>query len=374
LNDSSLHWLIDDPQRNLEAAWVPIGSEKAVIVEIENARSKVSFLDVENSTETFLPQIEGNLLPLAPVGDGTGEWLGSYYSARQPSSVVRFDPAKLNSISDLQQIAAPWSYTNLKSADLYPAEDYRWRSVDGLPIQGWLYRAKNQPARGTVVYVHGGPTAHSADRFNAQIQFLVTQGFNVLDPNYRGSTGFGLTFQNSIKEDGWGGREQEDIRTGIEQLIADGIAQAGKVGVTGTSYGGYSSWCAITRYPPEIVAAAAPICGMTDLVVDYETTRPDLRPYSEEMLGGRPDQLPQKYYERSPLHFVGNIKGKLLIVQGLQDPNVTPANVQAVKDALDKAGITYEVLEFEDEGHGISRTPNNRVLYLRLAEFFSFTD
>jgi dipeptidyl aminopeptidase/acylaminoacyl peptidase len=64
--------------------------------------------------------------------------------------------------------------------------------------------------------------------------------------------------------------EQEDIRASIEALIAEGIAEPGQVGITGTSYGGYSSWCAITRFPPEVVAAAAPICGMTDLVIDQQ--------------------------------------------------------------------------------------------------------
>ncbi len=88
------------------------------------------------------------------------------------------------------------------------------KSVDGLEVQGWLYRAA-QP-RGTIIHVHGGPTWLAEDRVNAEIQFYVAQGFNVLAPNYRGSTGFSLAFQESIKEDGWGGREQDDIRTGIE--------------------------------------------------------------------------------------------------------------------------------------------------------------
>jgi dipeptidyl aminopeptidase/acylaminoacyl peptidase len=251
---------------------------------------------------------------------------------------------------------------------LAPAEDFRWRSTDGLEIQGWLYRA-HKP-QGTIVHVHGGPTSVAEDRVNAEIQFYVNQGFNVLAPNYRGSTGFGLEFQDSIKQDGWGGREQDDIRAGIEALIAAGVAQPGHVGVTGTSYGGYSSWCAITRCPPDVVAAAAPICGMTDLVIDYETTRPDLRPYSAEMMGGRPDQVPERYRERSPIHFVKNIKGRLLIVQGLRDPNVTPENVRAAGMALQEHGVEFQTLVFEDEGHGISRPKNQKVLYERLAAFF----
>jgi dipeptidyl aminopeptidase/acylaminoacyl peptidase len=105
--------------------------------------------------------------------------------------------------------------------------------------------------------------------------------------------------------------------------------------------------------------------------VDYETTRPDLRPYSEEMMGGRPDQVPDKYHKASPINFVPNIKGRLMIVQGLNDPNVTPDNVRVVQKALDDAGVEYELLAFDDEGHGILRPSNLRTLYPALANFFA---
>ena len=111
--------------------------------------------------------------------------------------------------------------------------------------------------------------------------------------------------------------------------------------------------------------------GMTDLVVDYETTRPDLRPYSEEMMGGAPEDQPQRYRDRSPIHFVHNIRGRLLIVQGMRDPNVTPDNVHAVRRALEAAGVDYEVLAFDDEGHGIVKPANQRRLYQKLARFFA---
>ncbi len=364
--DESLRWLIDDPDRNIESAFVPFGSDRAVIVEVKLARSRASWIGPDTGLETRLPEVTGTLIPLAP--DGEGMWIGTHYSSWQPTDLVRFAVAELkaNAFVSLTRV---WERTVITRDDLTGAEGFRWRSVDGLEIQGWLYRAES-PARGTIVYVHGGPTWHSQDRVNDQIQFLVHQGFNVLDPNYRGSTGFGLRFQEAIKEDGWGGREQEDIRTGIEALIAAGVAEPGKIGVTGTSYGGYSSWCAITRYDPELVAAVAPVCGMTDLAVDYETTRPDLRPYSEEMIGGRPDQIPDRYRARSPIHAVSNIKGRLLIVQGLRDPNVTPENVKVVTAALQQSGVEYELLAFEDEGHGIHRPKNQKTLYRSLARFF----
>ena len=356
-------FLLDDPERDVEYAFVPPNGGPIVAAEINNATTHTSLIDPESGEETRpLEKEDSNLVPLSPTEEGG--WLALRYGARHPIDLVRYGAA-----SEAVSVTGLWEKTAVGSKDLVRAEDFRWRSVDGLEVQGWLYRTP-EDSIGTIILVHGGPTSHAEDRFNAQVQYFVARGFHVLTPNYRGSTGFGLEFQESIKEDGWGGREQEDIRTGIESLIEAGVAEAGKVGITGTSYGGYSAWWAITHYPTDLVAASAPICGMTDLVVDYHTTRPDLRPYSEEMMGGTPDEVPDRYRERSPINSVENIRGELLIVQGQRDPNVTPENVHAVEEALDRHRVPYELLNFADEGHGISRPENLRVLYPRLADFF----
>jgi dipeptidyl aminopeptidase/acylaminoacyl peptidase len=363
LDGESVRWLVEDPTRSIEDAFAPPNGGPVVVVGVEQAGVRTSLLDVDSGKETSLKQIRGNLVPLAPADNG--DWICTYYDARHPVDLVRYgaehgEPASVTGLPARMPIGPEL---------LVAPEDFRWQSVDGLEVQGWLYRTPGE-SLGTIVLLHGGPTSHAEDRFNAEIQYLLSRGFDVLAPNYRGSTGFGLPFQESIKEDGWGGREQEDITSGIEALIRADVAQPGRVGVTGTSYGGYSAWWAITHFEPEIVAAAAPICGMTDLVVDYYATRPDLRPYSEEMMGGSPEEVPDLYRERSPIHFVNNIRGDLLIVQGMKDPNVTPDNVHAVTKALEHEGIPYELLTFEDEGHGIARPKNLKALYPRLADFF----
>jgi dipeptidyl aminopeptidase/acylaminoacyl peptidase len=361
-----VRWLLDDPARNIESAYVPHGSERIVLIDVCEAHPRASFLDPTSGDERPWPAVPGQLVPLAPTP--AGAWVAFHASSRQPADLVRTTPgAAPESFVSLTRL---WERTTLRPADFTPAEDFRWTAPDGLPIQGWLYRPGGE-SRGTIVYVHGGPTSHSRDQLNPELQYFARLGFTVLDPNYRGSTGFGLAFREAIKEDGWGGREQDDIRAGIAALLAAGIAQPGRVGITGTSYGGYSSWCGITRWDRETLAAAAPICGMTDLVVDYETTRPDLRPYSEEMLGGTPETAPERYRERSPIHAVDRIGGALLIVQGARDPNVTPENVRAIRAALDATTVPYDTLEFADEGHGIARPANQRILYTRLAEFFA---
>ena len=359
----TVRWLIDDPTRIIGYAYAPPNGGPAVVIGAEGGRVKASLLDIETGVETRLEHKSGNLVPLAPTDDE--RWVCTYYDASHPVDLVRYgevdaEPSSITGLPDL---------TPAGVQPLAAAEDFRWLSVDGLEVHGWLYRTSGG-SLGTIVLIHGGPTSHAEDRFNAEIQYFVSLGFDVLVPNYRGSTGFGLPFQEAIKEDGWGGREQEDIRRGIEALIEAGIAQPGRIGVTGTSYGGYSAWWAITHFEPETVAASAPICGMTDLVVDYYATRPDLRPYSEEMMGGSPEEIPDIYRSRSPIQFVKNIRGKLLIVQGLKDPNVTPDNVHAVTEALHRENVPYELLTFEDEGHGIARPENLKILYPSLATFF----
>jgi dipeptidyl aminopeptidase/acylaminoacyl peptidase len=363
MDEKSVRWLLEDPTRNIGYSFVPPNGGPVVVVGVEQARIGASLLDVQDGTETSLQRTRGNLVPLAQADNGG--WICTHYDALHPVDLVRYseedgERASLTGLPERMDIG---------EERLVAAEDFRWRSLDGMEVQGWLYRTRGEKL-GTIVLIHGGPTSHAEDRFNAQIQYFASRGFDVMAPNYRGSTGFGLTFQESIKQDGWGGREQEDIRSGIEALIEAGVAEPGRVGVTGTSYGGYSAWWAITHFDPEIVAAAAPICGMTDLALDYYATRPDLRPYSEEMMGGSPREAPDRYRERSPINFVKNIKGDLLIVQGSKDPNVTQDNVEAVTKALQRENISYELITFEDEGHGIARPKNLRVLYPRLADFF----
>jgi dipeptidyl aminopeptidase/acylaminoacyl peptidase len=360
-----LRWLIDDPKRVIESEWVTRDG-LVVVDEMKDANHLTTFMDIETGRETSFPRLPGNLLPIGQAVDGT--WIALYYSATAPVELVRL-PLQAKSQDDLISLTRVWEHTKLSPTQLAPAEDFRWKSTDGLEIQGWLYRASPNPKQ-AIIYIHGGPTYHTENRLNPQIQYYLGRGFNVLDVNYRGSTGFGLKYRNAIKLDGWGGREQADIATGAQALVQAGLADPGKIGVTGTSYGGYSAWYLITHYPPEIIGAAATICGMTDLVVDYNTTRPDLRPYSEEMLDGRPDQVPERYYERSPINFVQDIRGKLLIVQGALDPNVSPENVRQVRERLETHRIPYKLLVFEDEGHGIQKPANQEELYPRLADFF----
>ena len=345
---------------------VPKYSHHVMMIQEREGRSKSFIYDLEHDTITNTAPLRGNLLPVSPISQT--EWLGIYYSSTSPKNLVKFNPFKPD-FTKFEYLTNMLSGSGISEEELTPAKDFRWISVDNTMIHGWLYKPA-VPNGKTIVHIHGGPTWHSQDMLNIDIQYFCSLGFTVLDPNYRGSTGYGVNFRELIKNDGWGGNDSQDVRTGIQSLIEKEISIPGSVGIYGTSYGGYMSWNAIVHFPGEIIAAAAPICGMTDLVIDYETTRPDMRPYSEEMLGGSPTDVPDIYHERSPINYVQNIKGNLLIIQGQRDPNVTKANVAAVEKRLAEHKIKYEKLVFDDEGHGIIREQNVVVLLKRLAEFF----
>lgn len=345
---------------------VPKYSQHVMMVQEREGRTKSFIYDLEHEAITNTTPLRGNLLPVSPISPT--EWLGIYYSSTSPKNLVKFNPFKLD-IGKFEYLTNMLGGSGISEEELTPAQDFRWISVDNTMIHGWLYQPVKSNGK-TIVHIHGGPTWHSQDALNINIQYFCSLGFNVLDPNYRGSTGYGVNFRELIKKDGWGGNDSEDVRTGIQSLIEKEISTPGRVGIYGTSYGGYMSWNALVHFPRDIISAAAPICGMTDLVVDYETTRPDMKPYSEEMLGGSPTDVPDIYHERSPINYIQNIKGNLFIIQGYRDPNVTKANVAAVEKRLEEHKIQYEKLMFDDEGHGIIREENVKILLKRLADFF----
>ena len=362
IETEKISWIAEDAKQLVSSARASQFGDKLIIYHEEVGRLKSSVYNLQTAEWNRVKAEKGTIEVLTLLPDDS--LLAITYSSTQPADLIRIDTTGHST-----SLTKVWEHTSLTADQLTPAIDHFWTSTDGTKIHGWLYKSKI-PTQRLIIYVHGGPTAHSEDAINAQIQYFVHRGFNVIDPNYRGSTGYGVEFRDLIKKDGWGGLEQDDILAAAESLLFDQTTKMGSIGITGTSYGGYSSWYAITHNPKEMIKAAAPICGMTDLVVDYETTRPDLRSYSEEMLGGSPDTVPKVYYERSPINFIHNIEGELLIVQGAQDPNVSPENLRAVQEKLDEHGKKYEVKVFDDEGHGILKPKNQKVLYRLLADFF----
>jgi dipeptidyl aminopeptidase/acylaminoacyl peptidase len=245
----------------------------------------------------------------------------------------------------------------------YPSRDGKWT------ISAFLYVPYNMARNGqnaAIVYVHGGPTAQTLNSFNRFIQYAVNQGYMVLAPNYRGSTGYGKEFQQADLFD-MGGGDLEDILAGVDWIKQTGHLDPKKIAVMGGSYGGYLSMMAVTK-APDVWAAGVPIVPFVNWFTEIENEDPVLRE-SDIATMGDPGKNKALLEERSPINFIDQIKAPLLLLAGGHDPRCPKSETQQVVDAIRKRGGTVDYKIYENEGHGFARVENQIDAYKRVADF-----
>lgn len=204
-----------------------------------------------------------------------------------------------------------------------------------------------------VVFPHGGPPAQSKREFDLYSQFLVSRGYAVLKPNYRGSTGRGRTFKHAIHGD-WGGDEQADIADGGRWLQSRAWIDEDRMAIFGGSYGGYSAYCQLTQYP-KLWATGIAWIGITDLHKLYEDDMPHFQ-HMLRMQMGDPEQNYDRWRDRSPIEHVDAMERPIFIIHGVNDPRCPIEQARIFRDALEDRGWAvgedFEYEELGDEGHG----------------------
>jgi len=245
----------------------------------------------------------------------------------------------------------------------YPSRDGKWT------ISAFLYVPFNMARNGqnaAIVYIHGGPTAQTMNSFNRFVQYAVNQGYMVLAPNYRGSTGYGKEFQQANLFD-MGGGDLQDVLAGVDWIKQTGHLDPNKIAVMGGSYGGYLSMMAVTK-APEVWAAGVPIVPFVNWFTEIENEDPVLQQSDLATMG---DVVKNKalYEDRSPINFIDQIKAPLLLLAGGHDPRCPKSETQQVVDAIKKRGGTVDAKIYENEGHGFARVENQIDAYKRVADF-----
>ena len=232
---------------------------------------------------------------------------------------------------------------------------YGWRAPDGLEIEGFLLTPDSEPPYPLVLQVHGGPVFAYRPAFlgrGTTSAALLRAGYALLQPNPRGSLGRGIDFVRHVYGD-MGGKDVGDLLSGIDALVADGIADPQRLGVTGISYGGYIAAWIITQ--DDRFAASVPICPVTNWVSERLTS--NVPTFADQFLGGDYDDLSSHYFDRSPVLFARNVKTPTLNVAGALD-NITPPT-QAVEfhNALLSSGVESTLVIYPQEGHAIRQYP-----------------
>jgi dipeptidyl aminopeptidase/acylaminoacyl peptidase len=245
----------------------------------------------------------------------------------------------------------------------YPSRDGKWTISALAYVPNNIQRNGKFPA---IVYIHGGPAAQTTNSFNRFIQYIVNQGYVVIAPNYRGSTGYGKDFTDANRGDAGGG-ELHDVLDAADWIKKSGFVDPKKLIVMGGSYGGYLSMMAVTK-APETWAAGVPIVPFVNWFTEIEHEDPILREYDLATMGD-PVQNKALYEDRSPINFVSQIKAPLLLLAGGHDPRCPKSEAQQVADAVKKQGGSVQLKIYENEGHGFARVENQIDAYQRVSDF-----
>jgi dipeptidyl aminopeptidase/acylaminoacyl peptidase len=285
-----------------------------------------------------------------------------YDDAKNPSDILVATSAG----KDARQI------TNInpqvKEFALADTDVIKWKSADGLEIEGILVKplgyeqGKSYP---TILQIHGGPYGRFSYGFNSRAQIWAANGYAVLMPNPRGSTGYGNKFTTSNLKD-WGGKDYQDLMAGVDEVIRLGIADPNRLGVMGGSYGGFMTFWVITQ--TDRFKAAIGHAGISDWYSFHgQSDIPGLMEYG---FGGVPWSVRDTYVKYSPITYVTRVKTPIMITHGEQDRRVTISQAEQYYRALRKRGVHVVFLRFPREGHGITE-PNHQIdLANRQIEWF----
>ncbi len=265
---------------------------------------------------------------------------------------------------------------NLPTEHLARMQPVRYTARDGVEIPAYLTVPQGVEPRNlaVVIHPHGGPWARDFWGYDPTAQFLANRGYAVLQPNFRGSAGFGKRFLNLGNEE-WGtGSMQHDITDGVRWLIEQGIADPARVGIYGGSYGGYATLAGVA-FTPELYAAAVPFVAPSNLFTLIRSFPPYWQPLIRlwHRRVGNPDDPAheQRLREQSPLFAAERIRTPLLVVHGANDPRVTQHEADQIVVALRERAINVEYLVAPDEGHGFARRENRIAMFAAMERFLA---
>jgi dipeptidyl aminopeptidase/acylaminoacyl peptidase len=243
-----------------------------------------------------------------------------------------------------------------------------YKAHDGLDLSGWLTRPRAASGPGPVVFVfHGGPEGQSRPGLSDLTQALVARGISVFAPNVRGSTGFGKKFVD-LDNGALRVNSVRDIKASVDHLVATGVAQPGRLGIAGGSYGGYMVMAGVTEYP-DLFAAGANLFGIVNFETFFKHTQPWMAAISTVEYGD-PVKDKAMLASLSPIHKLDRIKTPLIVLHGANDTNVPVIEAEQIVASLKGRNVPVEYVLFPDEGHGWRKIPNRVKSTVSIVQFF----
>ncbi len=292
----------------------------------------------------------------------------------QEHLVVSYD--SVGRPTDLRLLALDGAFTELTDSragemradgTLFP-EWITYPARDGLPVHAALFRPRTtgQTAAPAVVFLHGGPNFQFANFFYPLPQLLVQEGYVVLAPNFRGSTGYGREFRQANFR-AWGQADALDVVDGARWLQSQPFVDPRRIAVAGPSFGGYLTLCALTL-APELFCAGVDLYGDSEIAESYRHGdrygRLDLRRHM-----GTPEENPEGYRRGSPYYLADRIQAPVLLLHGKDDQLVVPLMSEKMIEALRIENKYFEAHFYDGEGHGFEKPENKKDAWQRVLKF-----
>ncbi len=384
LEDGTVEWLGDGEFEESGQCFTPDG-ERVLVTRSRDAVSVPVIYDLETGAGRELDVPEG-VASFGGYGPGNVVIDDETVLIQHTSPTRRPELLVYDLESDTHETLLEAEYGPFDPEDFADAE-YVTIASDGVPetrqaaveyepydefdIGAIFYDSGERPSP-LIVNPHGGPRARDTLSFDLYTQVLVSQGFSVLQINYRGSTGRGRSFVRELYDD-WAGAEQGDVAVATEHVLErhDWLDED-RVVVFGGSYGGYSAYWQLVQYP-DLYAAGVAWIGLTDLEDMYENTMPHFRTELMETYLGTPEANPEFYAERSPVTHVENLDAPIFLVHGVNDRRVPVSQARIFRDAMLEAGYEegtdFEYEELGEEGHASSDQDQKLRMFELLADF-----
>jgi dipeptidyl aminopeptidase/acylaminoacyl peptidase len=288
-------------------------------------------------------------------------------AADDPGTYYVFDRAARR----MEIFASP--YSSLVGHDLAPVRSVSYRDRAGVTIHAYLTLPPGRGERGLplIVLPHGGPFARDSWAFDPQVQFLASRGYAVLQPNFRGSTGYGRDFVQSGYGQ-YGGGMIDDMEDGVDWLAAEGIADRTRVCIMGGSYGGYAAiWGAMRS--PQRYRCAISFAGPTDLraMLRYDSNLFIPRRYVRELRQRMQGEERVNLDAVAPARHAELLHVPLLLAHGERDPIVPPEQSRRLLDALQRVHAPVESVFYPKSAHGFSDASEAADFYRRVETFLA---
>ena len=367
---------IDPATGELETVSAPVGRDVeawslspdgSLLATVENDRGyavlRVGAATGEREVVAGLPQGVAGDLAWSPDGTALA------FSAEGPTDPPGLYVWEGGAVRLLWQ-PDPHAAAGIDRADLIAFSLVSWPGLDGQEVPGWLAMPHGAPpADGwpSVVWVHGGPASQSRAKFRPDMQMLLSQGYAVLMPNVRGSTGYGRAWMEA-DDFGHRGVAVDDLVAARHWLAAQPGINPGRIGIMGQSYGGWMVLAAITRHP-ELWRAAVDYYGIGDWFTLLRDTGPWRRQHRALEYGvpGRHDDVLREF---SPIHGVGAVTAPLLVAHGDRDPRVPMNESEQFVTAMEQHQKRVRYERFTYAGHGFIRPEHQQRIYSAVAEHF----